>query len=325
MIKQAFAIVLGWAAFAHPAQAAKLFSSGPHERTMVITLTGEIEPGDADALKSLIKAAKDNRLPLSGMRLKSNGGELREAFILAALVRDANLSTAVAQGDECASACAIVFAAGVGKLAEHGARIGLHGATDASGKEDMESEATTLRVARLLSRLDVPPDIIGKMVVTPVNQMLWLTPDDLRSMDVAMIGKPALRGREQGAQSLSRIEPSTRARPQVAWDDLLAEAVAAAAEQNKGRAPMPMRQCDRQDNNCWYGVMVRGQDDQGDMLVRRMVDGADKTLHREFCQFSARGDIRACLDWDTNVTSRQIKDRHGKWRNIADELLPGGW
>jgi hypothetical protein len=317
--------VLGWLAVGQPAEAAKLVSSGPSERTTVITLTGEIAPGDAAVLKRLIKAANDTGRPLSGVRLNSNGGELREAFVLAELVRNAKLATAVAQGDVCASACAIVFAAGVGNFAEHGARIGLHGATDASGKEDIVSEATTLRVARFLGLLHVPPGIIGKMVVTPVNEMFWLTPDDLRSMDVIMIRKPALPGPEQGAQSLSRIEPSTRARPQGTWDDLLAETVAAAAEQNIGRAPLPMRQCDWQDNDCWYGVMVRGQDDQGDMLVRRMVDGADKTLRRELCQFSARGDIRVCLDWDTSVMSRQIKDRHGKWINVADELLPGGW
>jgi hypothetical protein len=38
--------------------------------------------------------------------------------------------------------------------------------------------------------LGVPAQILGKMVTTPPDQILWLTPDDLRLMGATMTGKP---------------------------------------------------------------------------------------------------------------------------------------
>jgi hypothetical protein len=34
-------------------------------------------------------------------------------------------------------------------------------------------------MARIVKELGVPPSIIGKMVVTPPSDMVWLNPDDL--------------------------------------------------------------------------------------------------------------------------------------------------
>jgi hypothetical protein len=46
-------------------------------------------------------------------------------------------------------------------------------------------------MARAVKELGVPEKIIGKMVVTPPSDVVWLGADDLRSMGVTMIGKPA--------------------------------------------------------------------------------------------------------------------------------------
>jgi hypothetical protein len=149
--------------------------------------------------------------------LNSIGGNLGEASRLAQLVRDGNLSTAVAEGDSCASACFLVFAAGAAKFAEHGARIGVHGASDPSGKETIESGAATVLLARAIRELGVPAAIIGKMVVTRPNEVVWLTPDELRSMGATMVGKPALPPCQQVARLPRAMGPSSGAGPPRTW------------------------------------------------------------------------------------------------------------
>jgi hypothetical protein len=66
MNRQAFAILLTCLTLVSSAEAANLASSGPHARTTVITLTGEIAAGDADTLRKLIKAAINSGRLVSG-------------------------------------------------------------------------------------------------------------------------------------------------------------------------------------------------------------------------------------------------------------------
>src|SRR6202023_964804 len=88
------------------------------------------------------------------------------------------------------SACFLIFAAGEAKFANYTAEIGVHGASDQTGAETIQSGAATLSMARLAKDLGVPPAIIGRMVVTPPAEMVWLSPADLQSMGTTMIGKP---------------------------------------------------------------------------------------------------------------------------------------
>jgi hypothetical protein len=193
MNKQAFAIVLGWAAFAQPAQAADIATSTPKAGKIIVTLTGDIVDGDAEKVRRLIESAQDRGGLVYGIRLDSIGGKLMEAVKIADIVHAVSIATAVDEAAECASACFIIFAAGNGKFAHYGARIGVNGASGVSneaGRESVQSDAIIAVIARLFREMDVPRDIIGRMVVTPSQQMMWLTPDELRSMGVTMVGRP---------------------------------------------------------------------------------------------------------------------------------------
>jgi hypothetical protein len=59
------------------------------------------------------------------------------------------------------------------------------------GRETVSSNAATVSMAKVAKELGVPPAIIGRMVVTPPNEMVWLSPQELQSMGVTMVGKPA--------------------------------------------------------------------------------------------------------------------------------------
>jgi hypothetical protein len=326
MLKQAFAIVLGWSAFAQPGQAANVASTTSKAGKIIITLAGDIVDGDADKVRRLIKAAQDSGRLVPGIRLDSLGGKLMEAVKIADIVRESGMATAVDEAAECASACFIIFAAGIGKFAHYGARIGVHGASDETGRETVQSGAATVVIARLFREMDVPTDIIGKMVVTPPEQMIWLAPDELRSMGATMVSRPAL-GPEQTARSQLPlpIQPSAQGKAGLDWYEMLDRASSLSAQQNNGK-PLSIRHCDRRTNNCSHGVVVKAVDDDvGDMLLNTVIDMAGRTLRRELCSFPKRGELRVCVDWDTQQATRAVKDRNGKWVELSDELLPKGW
>jgi hypothetical protein len=170
---------------------------------IIVILNGEITEGDSDNLKLLIKTENDAGRLIYAIRLNSPGGNLMEGVALADLVRNGKISTSIPDGSQCASACFIIFAAGTEKFAHYGAHVGVHGASDKSGRE---VGAATVSMARIVKQLGVPSGIIGKMVVTPPDEMVWLSPDDLHSMGTTMTGKPDQTKRNYAAPQ--QIAPS---------------------------------------------------------------------------------------------------------------------
>jgi hypothetical protein len=178
--------LLGAALAGNAAAASELTSVMTADNATVIALGGDIEDGDAAATEAMIKSANDDGRLVSALRLDSPGGSLAEAIKLAELIRRAKLPTIVAAGSRCASACFIVFAAGVEKFASYDAAIGVHGVSDRFGHQSAQTEAATLSMARIASTFGVPPRIVRQMVITLPSDIAWLSPDDLRTMGAIM-------------------------------------------------------------------------------------------------------------------------------------------
>jgi hypothetical protein len=311
---------------------------------VAISLTGEIVPGDAEALKSLIKKANDTGKLVASIRLDSEGGNLGEAVEIAAVVQFGKLNTVIVSNAKCASACFVVFAAGAEKYANYSSTIGVHGASDQQGRETVTAGAATVVMARVIKQLGVPAGIIGKMVVTPPDQMVWLSPADLRSMGTTLLGKPAqvppeppsARGQplDLSPQSQARITPSQTAPvgqvPQQRtttdteqgkkppdWETLVKVAVQLSLEQNNGKLKN-VRTCQPEFKICIDGLPFRGKDGV-DYMIRREEDMNGKTLRRELCSFNSDFDVRRCIDWDSGAVRRDMKDGDGRWQKIADQ------
>jgi hypothetical protein len=170
--------------------AAELKKVDSKDKKTRIDLIGEIVEGDADKLKAMVKEANDAQRVVVTIRLNSIGGNLLEGVKISDVVKFGRMATAVLSNSTCASACFIIFAAGQERYAHYAARVGVHGASNQEGQETTQSGAATVTMGRLVSSLGVPPGVIGKMVVTPPSEMVWLSVDDLRSMNVTMLGKP---------------------------------------------------------------------------------------------------------------------------------------
>lgn len=169
-----------WLALAPYAQALQFELAAEGAESLEIVARGPIVPGDVERLRVLVDRVPA-RTPIIGLRIASPGGNVVEAETLAAAVRAARLPVTVPSGGECASACFLVFAAARERHVGVSARIGVHSAS-MQGRETATAMAITTAVARRANEYGVPPDIIGKMVITGPRQMTWLSAAELAAM-----------------------------------------------------------------------------------------------------------------------------------------------
>lgn len=301
---------LGWS-FTQAAQISETSLGGKP----TITLDGEIKPGDLNQLKTVVKAINDQGRTVYAIRLNSAGGNLAEGVSISEIVEFGRMSTIVPASAECSSACFVIFAAGNEKIADFTAFIGVHGASDSSGRETTLSGAATVSMARIVKELGVPPAIIGKMVVTPPDRILWLTPDDLRSMGVVLIGKP------NQAQLPGRLESQLPTRPvtkqPTTWKELVSRALALSEAQHNGSADF-QRSCQPEYKICINAVFVKGKSGKP-LMLKTEEDLGGKIIQREFCEFNKEENVRVCTNWDTNKMHRDTKDKNGNWSQISAE------
>jgi hypothetical protein len=314
------------------ASAATFKSVATKDGGTIILMSGEIVEGDTETLKASIKTANDSGKLVSGVRLNSPGGNLLEGLKLADTVRFAKVATNVAGSATCASACFLVYAAGATKFANYTAQLGIHGASDKQGEETVASGAATVSMARAAKELGVPAAIIGRMVVTPPNEMVWLTPQDLQSMGTTMVGKPSQTPISPTATATAdpsvvpkqtqpgdpmQLQPRSKSAAPPSWSDFLDNVIKRSAAQNNGK-PNYTRSCQPEFKTCYDAITVVANDGKLS-LVKVTKDMNDKILRREICSFNDSVDIRKCFNWDDGTAHRDMKDSNGNWYKVADE------
>ncbi|WP_426533770.1 ATP-dependent Clp protease proteolytic subunit [Bradyrhizobium sp. McL0615] len=167
-----------------PVSSAEIERHATADKTVAISIAGEIVEGDAEAFRLEIQSAQLANFSIFEIQLNSIGGSLYEGTSLARVVRAASLNTSVAKRSICASACFLIFAAGSTKAVQNGARVGVHAATMASGDNNQIEIKATEAMGRIANLLGVPSGIVERMVSTPASQMFWLndqSEEDARS------------------------------------------------------------------------------------------------------------------------------------------------
>lgn len=311
------------------AVAAEIKSLSGKDGRAIIVLTGEIVSGDTETFTAAVKQANDAGKLVANIRLNSQGGNLLEGVQLADAVRFGKISTNVGKNAVCASACFLVFAAGATKFANYTAQIGVHGASDEAGNETAASEAATVSMAKVAKELGVPSAIIGRMVVTPPVEMVWLSPQDLQSMGVTMVGRlsqvatattpnqiPNQTAVSPTNEPLS-LQPQAKAAAHTpTWEEFVGAATARSAQQNNG-TPAYIRSCQPELKVCNSGLFYVDNNNT-QILIKVTRDIHDKVLNRELCEINPTGDIRKCVDWDTGASHSDMKDKKGDWYQVSD-------
>jgi hypothetical protein len=123
---------------------------------------------------------------------------------MAKLIREKRYATEVADGALCASSCPLVFTGGVTREAGEKAAIGVHqfyAATtgDSSAAQVMaDAQATTARITRHLSAMEVDPALWLHALDTPPRALYYFTPDEMG--DYRLVTAPLKQARDQSQQ-----------------------------------------------------------------------------------------------------------------------------
>jgi hypothetical protein len=163
------------------------------------------------------------------------------------------------------------------------------------------------------------------MVVTPPNEMVWLSPADLQSMGTTMVGKPSQIPTAPQTSNIQQLptgsptdlSPKTKASATPTWDELVDIAVATSSRQNNGK-PKYFRLCQPETKTCTTGISLRGNDGK-DMIIKTTKDIRENIVSRETCSFNVTNDIRVCTDWDRNTVHHDMRNTAGEWYKVSDD------
>jgi len=101
------------------------------------------------------------------------------------------------------------------------------------------------------------------------------------------------------------------------WSEVTRQGLELSSQQHGGH-PETLRFCEPELKVCNTGVVWTSSNGTK-MFLRQAEDMAGKALEREVCEINTFGDVRVCIDWDTNRKYRDMKDLKGHWYKVADQ------
>jgi hypothetical protein len=149
--------------------------------SLIVLMYGPIIEGDTNKLAAYLNGLP-KKVSIFGFALHSPGGDIDEANKLAQFLRRIHALTIVGDGNICASACFLPFAAGRIKLVHPGSKVVVQGTASPDGLDNLAALAATNKMARYASELGVPGTITRKIVVIPTGRVEFLSRADLLSM-----------------------------------------------------------------------------------------------------------------------------------------------
>jgi hypothetical protein len=187
-----------------------------------LSAEGRIEPGTAKAFADAIANLKGRRLPIL---IHSPGGSVADAGAMGELIRAKGLAVAVARtlmpncpeaspkcpdgpgaaitgGAICASACVLVLAGGVERLAAPSALVGVHQTTTVvseteglahlkSTRKIYEQQGVDAAVEAYLAAMGVGEPVMTLMRKTWAASIRWLSPAELKASRLATLALDA--------------------------------------------------------------------------------------------------------------------------------------
>lgn len=141
-----------------------------------LAINGEILVGDANRFN--VTVAPYARFAVF---LNSDGGAAAEGMLIGSSIRDKRGSTVILDGQRCASACALIFAAGVDRAMQAHSLLGAHAVyLTGSDGAPRETGAGNALVGAYLTKLGFGYQTVLAMTSAAPTGMAWMTPDEAR-------------------------------------------------------------------------------------------------------------------------------------------------
>lgn len=139
-----------------------------------------------------------NRPEVDVIALWSNGGNVNPALLLADDIHVRGLSTFIPAGARCYSACAFLYLAGEGRLAD--GELGVH--QFYGGEESLASAQYAVSdILEILGQFDVPQPVITQMLRTAPEEMYIFSPAEIDQLELNRPGKAIAVAEEQWAEA----------------------------------------------------------------------------------------------------------------------------
>ena len=126
--------------------------------------------------------------------LNSPGGDIAAAMKIGRLIRKSPGRTMVEGTATCASACVLLFGAGISRIVFDGGKIGVHrpALAEAPRESDMAAvKAASDQAARALreyaAEMNISERLIDDMLVVPPENIRWLSEEDRKSYGLAFL------------------------------------------------------------------------------------------------------------------------------------------
>lgn len=145
----------------------------------IVIIKGEITDGDSERFRDLVQ----NRERVS-VYLQSPGGLIREALQIGAEIRLRNYATVVADGDQCFSACGLIWVSGARRYMSSDSLIGFHAAYREEAGEFRESGVANAEIGSFLTHLGLRIEAIRFFTIAGPHDFLLLNPDRARALGI---------------------------------------------------------------------------------------------------------------------------------------------
>jgi hypothetical protein len=155
------------------------------EGETLLRMVGGIAPGDGARVASLLAERFGAENPPRALLIHSPGGSVDDALALGRAIRDLGLTTRIAPGDVCLSACPYLFAGGTARQVDEGGALGVH--------QHYFGENTVLpaflavediqrgqgRVMGYLAEMGLDPLLMQHAMTTPPEAIYIFVPEEL--------------------------------------------------------------------------------------------------------------------------------------------------
>ena len=193
-MRSSFLFLIGLLALAAPSARAADYAVRYYDGKPIVDISGLIVE---DEDRRFLQWVKANNIPKPTIvTFNSRGGHPLGGINLGDAMRTNGITTAVANGGECSSACFFAWAGGVKRIVGQGGKVGVHSVYERDEtrkpvvyQESTQTRAGTLEIARQLSEWGISDRVIMEMIVTKGSDLktYFLTGEDYASMNVKVI------------------------------------------------------------------------------------------------------------------------------------------
>jgi hypothetical protein len=179
----------------------------------IIVISGQLVRGDYDRFERITEALHgDHALVV----LDSPGGRLFEGLQIGASIHDKHYDTAVLKGDECASACGLIWLAGRTRYLSPTGAVGFHAAYIGSGDEARESGSANAAVGAYLDQLGLSMKAILFLTSAAPSDMQWLHFSTAAEVGIEVYSLAAGEAAHAPQPAQAPVAPARQAVPAVA-------------------------------------------------------------------------------------------------------------